>query len=125
MSKFPMTSSYCGTCVYVHWTVPSSAMWEGHHGTGGTAMSVVHVHVHGTVLSFMSYPMWGRTGQGEFFFFGRTLDLVSERESLLSRNPMPPHGGPVGRCMGLYADVLSLNLGVGNFFFRKELSFRI
>ena len=24
-------------------------MWEGHHGTGGTAMSVVHVY--GTVLS--------------------------------------------------------------------------
>ena len=52
-------------------------------------------------------------------FFGRTFDLVSERESLLSRNPIPPlggPGGPVGRCMGLYADVLGSNLGVGNFF---------
>ena len=61
------------------------------------------------------------TGQREFFF-GRTFDLVSERESLLSRNPMPPlahggPGGPVGRCMGLYADVLGSNLDVGNFFF--------
>ena len=44
MSKFPMTSSYCGSCVYVHWTVPSSPIWEGHHRTGWTAMSVVLVH---------------------------------------------------------------------------------
>ena len=53
------------------------------------------------------------------FFFGRTFDLVTERES---RNPMPPHGGPggpVGRCMGLYADVLGSNLGVGNFFSKR------
>ena len=63
--------------------------------------------------------IYGPPGQavppGEFFF-GHTLDLVSESESLLSRNPMPPHGGPggpVGRCMGLYADVLGSNLGVG------------
>ena len=70
---------------------------------------------------------YGAAGRANFFF-GRTFDLVSERESLLSRNPMPPHGGPggpVGRCMGLYADVPGSNLGVGNFFFRKEFSFRI
>ena len=36
---------------------------------------------------------------------------------------MPPYGGPggpVGRCMGLYADVLGTNLGVGNFFFENS-----
>ena len=64
------------------------------------------------------------TGPREFFF-GCTFDLVSERESLLSRNLMPTHGGPsgpVGRCMGLYSDVLGSNLGVGNFFSEKNLA---
>ena len=62
IAQVSMTISYSGTCVYLHWTVSSSPMWEGRHGTSGTTMSVVHVH--GTVLSCpVLYPMWGRTGQ--------------------------------------------------------------
>ena len=58
--KFPENSSYCGTCVYIHWTVPSSPTWEGHHGTGETA------HVSSACpwgCAVLSYPMWGWTGQ--------------------------------------------------------------
>ena len=70
-------SSYCGTCVYVHWTVPSSPIWEGHHGTGWMAMSVVLVH--GTRGGWSYYYKHGAAPITQYMAASTQFNLLSQQ----------------------------------------------